>query len=155
MRLVVSTMISVVLFCAVGCGPGQVSVYAVKGKLTKGGQPLGDVHLDLSPTDPGDHTFAYAEVGPDGIFELKCSDGRIGAEAGSYKVVLSSKAAADPMAAMLANRDKTQSSGEPISEANGGQDSNVKFPQEYASKEKSPKTVEVAKTADQTLNIDI
>ena len=155
MRLVVSTMISAVLFCAVGCGPGQVSVYSVKGKLTRGGQPLGDVHMDLSPTDAGDHTFAAADVGPDGMFELKCSDGRMGAEAGSYKVVLSNKAGADPMEAMKAMRDKMQSTGESMDPAKSGADPNAKFPPEYSSKEKSPKTVEIKAAADQTLDIDI
>lgn len=155
MRLVVSTMISAVLFCAVGCGPGQVTVYSVKGKLTRGGQPLGDVHMDLSPTDAGDHTFASADVGPDGTFELKCSDGRMGAEAGSYKVVLSNKAGADPMEAMMAMRDKMQTSGESMDPDKSGADPNAKFPPEYSSEEKSPKTVEIKAAADQTLDIDI
>ncbi len=156
MRLLLSTIISGFLLSAVGCGPSQATVYSVKGKLTKGGAPLGDVHLDLSPTATGDHTFASADVGPDGTFELKCSDGRMGAEAGSYKVVLSNKASADPMEEMKKMRDKMEDSGRgPADPAKAGADPNAKFPAEYGSKEKSPKTVEILAEGDQTLVIDI
>ena len=155
MRLLVSTVVSAILLSAVGCGPGQVAVYSVKGKLTKGGQPLGNVHLDLSPTAAGDLPFASAEVGPDGTFELKCSDGRMGAAAGSYKVILAEKASADPMEGMKAMRDKMEGKGGPPIDPTKMEDANAKFPPEYKDKDKSPKTVEVKAQNDQTLDIDI
>ncbi len=154
MRLVVLTVISAVFFSAVGCGPSQVSVYSVKGKLTRAGQPLGDVHLTLTPAEAGDRPFASAEVGPDGTFELKCSDGRIGAPAGSYKVVLAEKAAADPMAGMKAMREKMEGKGGMAMDPNKMKSANEKFPAEYKDVSKSPKTVEV-KAESQTLDIDI
>jgi len=153
-----SVFIAVVLgfvFTAIGCGPGVVSVYPVKGKLTKGGAALGDVHLILTPTADGDHPFASSDVAADGTFELKCSDGRTGAPAGSYKVILSAKAkpAADATAEMLAMRDKMES-GESADPSKIAAGAGSVIPPEYANKDKSPKTVEIKAEA-QTLEIDI
>lgn len=155
MRFLVFALFSAILFSTAGCGPSPVGVYSVTGKLTKGGQPLGDVHLMLSPAEAGDRPFSSADVGPDGSFELKCSDGRMGAAAGSYKVVLAKKVTDDGMAGMQGaiEKMKGQGGGTPdMSKMMSGGE--APFPAEYSDPKKSPKTVEV-KAEDQTLNIEI
>ena len=155
MRFLIFALFSAILFSTAGCGPGQTSVYSVKGTLTKGGQPLGNVHLMLSPAEAGDRPFSSADVGPDGSFELKCSDGRMGAAAGSYKVVLADRVTDDGMADMKGAMEKMQGkSGGPPDMSKMMAEKVAPFPSEYSDPKTSPKTVEV-KAEDQILNIEI
>lgn len=129
----------VALFC--GCGSGQVSVVPVKGKLSKAGEPLGGVHLTLSPTS-GDIPFASADVAADGSFELKCSDGRVGVPIGSFKVVLAPAAkSADPMADMIKMRDSMQGKGGQMDPSK--MKSEDLFPPAFKDPKTSPKTIEI------------
>ena len=155
MRFLMFVLLSAILVSIAGCGPGQVSVYSVKGKLTSSGYTLGDVHLILSPTEAGDRTTSSADVGLDGTFELKCSDGRMGAAAGSYKVVLANRVTDDGMAGMKGAMEKMQGKGggpPDMSKMMAGKV--APFPSEYSNPKTSPKTVEV-KAEDQILNIEI
>jgi len=107
-----------------GCGEPQAKVYPVSGKLTKGGQPLGDVTITFVPVD-GTLPASTAEVGADGSFQLTCDDGRPGAVAGAHKVVLAAK--------MVEQNydDPDAGPGEPP------------FPSEYGDITTSPKEVQV------------
>ena len=155
MRIVWPVLFFAILISCTGCGSGQASVYSVKGKLTKGGTPLGEVHLMLTPDGADSRPFSSADVRADGTFELKCSDGRMGAAAGSYKVVLAQMVTNDGMAGMKEAMAKMQGQGgskPDMSKMAGG---NVAlFPREYSDRKTSPKTVEV-KAEDQTLNIEL
>ena len=154
MRFLLFASMFAILFSHAGCGPGQVSVYSVKGKLTRSGYPLGDVHLMLSPAEAGDRLLSSADVGLDGSFELKCSDGRMGAAAGSYKVVLANKVTDDGMAGMKEAMEKMKGKSGPPDMSKMMSGGDAPFPAEYSDPKTSPKTVEV-KAEDQTLNIDI
>jgi len=145
MRLWISLVLA---FVVAGCGPAPIALFPVKGKLTKDGQPLGNVHLMLSPTATGTNApFASADVSADGTFELKCSDGRMGVAAGSYKVVLAAKSSGDPMEAMKA----MAKGGKYDPKKMGGE---LPFPAPYKDVKTSPKTIEI-NAANEALEIAI
>jgi hypothetical protein len=153
MRWSMFAILLCICLISAGCGAQSVSVYPVKGKLMRGGVPLGDLYLVLSPVDSEKNIpFAAATVKPDGTFELKSSDGRMGAAIGTYKVVLSAAAAEneDPMAAMLAMRDQMEGKGGAMDPAK------LKpteiFPKEYKDVSTSPKTIEIK---GEELNLEI
>ncbi|MFN9717429.1 MAG: hypothetical protein ACK58L_01975 [Planctomycetota bacterium] len=152
MRGMILAVVSVAVLFSAGCGSGQVPVYAVKGKLTQGGVPVGNVHLVLSPVE-GQIPFASADVKPDGTFELRSSDGRPGVAKGSFKVVLAAAASSnDPMSAMLQMRDQMQKKGGKMDAAK--LKSLEVFPPSYRDVSTSPKTIEI-KGEDLNLEISI
>jgi hypothetical protein len=92
----------VTLLAVVGCGDGGVkappNATIIKGKLTKGGQPLavkpmvGLIELVFVPVDAGGDSKQVvdkqtATVSPDGTFELRGLSGR-GISPGKYKIVV-------------------------------------------------------------------
>ncbi len=150
MRGIFAVVTSMAFLFSIGCGAGQVPVYPVKGKLMQGGVPLGDVHLVLSPVE-GNIPFASADVKTDGTFELKASDGRMGAPKGSFKVVLAgATATTDPMAKMLEMRDQMQKKGGKMDPSK--LKSKDAFPTEYRDLKTSPKTIEIK---GEELNLEI
>ena len=72
----------------VGCGEGGPATSAVTGKVTIGGQPAADVLVTFQPTDSSMEA-ASGRTGADGSYTLTTgAQGKPGAMAGSYKVVL-------------------------------------------------------------------
>lgn len=125
----------VVVSAAVLCGCGkQTKVYPVTGKLTKGGQPLGDVTITFLPAD-GTLPASSGDVGADGSFQLTCDDGRPGAVAGAHKVILSVK---------MTEQDYDNADGPP----------EPPFPSEYGDKSTSPKEVQVTES-ENSITIEI
>lgn len=119
-----------------GCGGGgkpQARVFAVNGKLTKGGQPLAGVRINFVPVDPTLPTsMAVAEAS--GEFVLKCLDGRDGAVAGKHKVVLE----------VVRGPEDYGSKTAPV----------IPFPQSFMTAATSPQEVEV-KDSSETIVIDV
>jgi len=77
-----------------GCGgdPGAV-LYPVKGKLTKGGQPLGGVVVNFIPSESGLSSTGLTNAS--GEFVLTAQTGKAGAVSGKHKVQLSMPPATD------------------------------------------------------------
>ena len=122
-----------------GCGgPTKATIYPVKGKLTKGGQPLvGNVRITFLPADPK-LPGSLADVGPDGTFTAKCVDGRDGAVAGQHKIIL-----------------EVLMRPEDYSRGNAGPPPAAPFPDAYKTAATTPKQVEVKASTDNDITIDI
>jgi len=118
-----------------GCGGGDSSVYAVKGKITINGQPAKDVQVSFIPVDPRG-TTGSANVAPDGSYQVTSgSEGKLGLMPGKYKVVLAQMASADSAKYSGGGGGGNSSSAPTAPEAS--------FPKEYLAVETSPKEVEV------------
>lgn len=144
LRIVIATVAVGVGLSLWGCGgPQGPTLHPVKGTLKKGGEPLGGVIVTLMPIGGG--LPASGITGDDGSFVLTVANAGSGAEAGSYKVILSSAAGAD--ASTITNYDKEPGTG-------GAEGSAPLFPDEYKSPETSPKTVEVT-AGENMIDIDI
>ena len=131
------------LICA-GCGdggPAKAVLHPVSGKVTVGGKPLADCKIQFVMT--GKEGAYTSPIAADGSYSLVSPDGRSGAEAGKYKVVL------------MMSQDlqmKTMYSGGGGGPPKPGQ--GAPYPQEYSSLETSPKEVTVEAKSN-TIDIDV
>lgn len=151
-------MVAVALIALVtlsGCGDKGPKVYVVKGKLTKGGQPFGNVTITLAPwtgTEPGPGPEGSAPVAADGTFRIRTgSEGRDGLPPGQYKVYLAGKQDTPDFAP-----GATPSMGGATAGARGTTAPTIAedFPPDWKSPRTSPKTVEV-KAEENDLTIDV
>jgi predicted small lipoprotein YifL len=134
--------------CLSGCGPAGPKTYPVKGKLTINGQAPKDVNMAFYPVG-ANLEAAGAEMAADGSYTLKTGrEGKAGAMAGDYKVVLS-------------QNTQTLGAGQYKPGAEGGAPNMqrpsagpLNFPERYLAAATSDKTVTV-KAGDNTINIDI
>lgn len=146
-----------------GCGSSKPPAYVVKGKVTGGKSSLAGVMLSFSPVDADKGSFSSGAIKDDGSYELSTTDGRAGACAGKYKVVLAFGPA--QMQAAMQNMSKNpQKSGSGggsgsmpmmgpgMKRPTGGFTSGAKggppkfdlpFPDSYSQAQTSPKEVEV------------
>ena len=134
MRNFAVVLVAALLFVNSGCpgGPTKAVLHPVSGKVTVGGKPLADCTIQFVGTGTEAVSF-NGKLGKDGTYSLvDPTDGRAGAAAGKYKVVLMGS----PDAAMEAMKTmKGPQSGPPTVTA--------PFPAEYSAVETSPKEVEV------------
>ncbi len=132
-----------------GCGPAKPSVYSVSGKVTVDGKPLPDVEIFFIGTGQNSQNYK-GKTGADGSYSLSNpDDGRSGAQAGKYKIVLAVTGDAANKAMMNA---MMQGGGNP--DAGPAQGAQLPFPKEYTSADTSPKEVEV-KAQSNTIDITI
>lgn len=139
-------MIFIVPCCLlIGCGgggPPKQAQHPVSGKVTVKGSPLTDCTISFVSTDPEKVAGFSGVLDSSGNYTLTDqADGKSGAFAGTYKVVLSQS----PEAAK-----KAMMEGGGKGYAEGG----LPFPEEYLSAETSPKEVEV-KAESNEINIEI
>ncbi|TWT58593.1 hypothetical protein KOR42_19750 [Thalassoglobus neptunius] len=93
MRNLIS-LCGIVAISAMGCGPSGPDIEGVHGKVTMNGQPLRNASIVFMPVESG--RPAGARTDEEGMYVLNFSGGRQGAQAGEYKVRIST--ASDPMA---------------------------------------------------------
>ena len=87
---------SVVLFlflvAVVGCGESGPELIPVNGKVTIKGKPAGNISLQFLPDVQEDAEGVWpSSIGlskPDGTFELRTSDNRLGAVAGRHRLIV-------------------------------------------------------------------
>jgi hypothetical protein len=143
MRSMAVVVACILMVASPGCGgggPAPAKLYSVSGKVTVANKPLADCTVQFVAV--GKEGAFSGKIAADGGYSLvSLKDGRSGAEAGKYKVVLQMS----PEAQM---KLMAQQSGPPIP----GQ--GAPFPAEYASVETSTKEVEV-KAESNTINIEI
>ena len=116
------------------------------GKVSGGAGDLEGVTIVFNPNDASTNTSATGIIKADGSFELSTGDGRIGAEAGFYKVTL----AAGEQAVMKMMTEMTtdgKMTGPPPS-------ATMPFPEEYLTVDTSTKTVEVKPEVNE-INIEL
>lgn len=159
------------LACAIfvaGCGgTGKPATYPVKGKITGAKESLAGAIIQFSPVEPSKAAFSSGKIAQDGTYQIATLDGRSGAEAGKYKIVLS--LGTEAMRAVMAKgpkmvKDTSSPGGGPkmpmgMPNAKGGGKTMVPqfdfpFPSEYASAATSPKEVEV-KSGQNTIDISL
>lgn len=97
-----------VLLTAAGCGDSGPTLHSVKGKVTKGGNPLEGVIVTMVSKDNG-YPPVTGRTGSDGSFSIMSQTGRLGAPEGTYKVFI-----APP-----------SSNAQPTGNPNGGPPSNM------------------------------
>ncbi len=132
-----------VLATVVGCGEGGPAMNAVTGTVTIGGQPAADVLVTFQPSD-ATMEAASGRTGSDGKYTLTSGiQGKPGAMAGSYKVVLQQQSSADEAA---------YAGGGGQSAPPTGPETNI--PEEYSSADTTPMTKEVTSGAN-TIDIAI
>lgn len=154
-RKVLLLLVAVVLITGCG-GSGKPATYVVKGKITGAKESLAGVIIQFSPVDSSKNAFSSGKVAQDGSYEIATLDGRKGAEAGKYKVVLS--LGTEGMRAMMTKgpkmvKDTGAAPGAakmPMGMPNANSASKgmvpqfeYPFPATYASAASSPKEVEV------------
>jgi hypothetical protein len=136
---------AVVLLAPVGCGPGGPTMYDVSGTVTIAGSPAQNVQVTFMPTDAS-LPVASGNVDGGGRYTLTSgASNRQGAAAGTYKVVLrqiEGGSEADVAARYTSGQGKA-----PVAKAS--------FPKEYQAVDTTPKQVEVAATATNTIDIAI
>lgn len=110
-----------------GSGPEGPELHPVSGKLTKGGEPLANVQVTLSPTEEG-NPISTGKTGQDGSFTLSTPQGGEGAAAGTYKVVLARELGEEAYG--------SGAGGDPTKE-------DLPFPEAYQSPDTTPKEVTV------------
>lgn len=129
----------------IGCGdsgPPKDDQYPVSGKVTVKGQPLTDCTISFVSTDPSKVAGFSGVLDSSGSYTLTDqADGKSGAFAGTYKIVLAQSPEAAKKAMMEGGTKGYESGGLP-------------FPKEFQSADTSPKEVEV-KAESNTINIDI
>ena len=129
----------------VGCGDGGPATSAVTGKVTIGGQPAADVLVTFQPTDTTMEA-ASGRTGAYGSYTLTTgAQGKPGAMAGSYKVVLQPQSSSSMDEAAYAG-------GGGQSAPPTGPESNI--PEDYRSAETTPKQVDVTSGAN-TIDIAV
>ncbi|QDU49480.1 carboxypeptidase regulatory-like domain-containing protein [Gimesia panareensis] len=119
-----------------GCGGGvddAPDLYPVKGTIKKDGKAIQDVRVSLVPAEDG--IPAVGVSGEDGSFELSNPKGGKGAQAGTYKVVLS----------VTTSEESYATGGDPNK-------AKLPFPKSYTSKTTTPKIFDV-KEGDNVLEI--
>jgi len=90
-RLVLGVVLAgMVVSGTTGCGRRQVELVPAAGVLTIGGRPQADLELQFMPDLDGGRQgpTSYGITGPDGRFELRTRDGRVGAVPGRHCVVV-------------------------------------------------------------------
>jgi hypothetical protein len=87
------------LVLAVGCGPGEVALAPVHGKVLHAGSPLpgGTIAFTPDASRGGSGPLAYAVIGKDGTYSLKTGE-RLGAAPGWYRVTVVALEGAEPAA---------------------------------------------------------
>ena len=143
--LAVLSFLLVTAGCGAG-GPPQAKLYSVSGKVTVAGKAIADCNIQFVAV--GKEGYFGGKIGADGSYSLTAPDGRSGAEAGKYKVVLQQSTDAQ-MKAMQAGQ-----MGPPGAGGGPGGGASLPFPAEYSSAETSQKEVEV-KAESNTINIEI
>ena len=132
--------------CCSGCGssgPAKATLYPVSGKITVAGKPLGNCSITFSAVTPiKDGEPGYSGTVKNGEYTL--GDGKSGAAAGKYKVVLSLGADAAKEAMMKGAGAAGQ----------GYTAASELFPKEFGDAATSTKEVEV-KTGSNTINIEL
>ncbi|WP_339733395.1 hypothetical protein [uncultured Gimesia sp.] len=114
-------------FVISGCGGGvddAPTLYPVKGTIKKDGQGIKDIRVSFVPAEDG--IPAVGVSGEDGSYELSNPKGGLGAQAGTYKVVLS----------VTASEAGYSGGGDPSK-------SKLPFPKSYSSKTTTPKSAQV------------
>jgi len=137
-----------------GCGGDpQIGgkVYPVKGKLTVGGQPAADVSVNLYPNDKS-LPIASGTTKPDGTFQVFNSDGREGAMAGKYKVVLKQNQSKE--AAKAAYASASSGGGGAAGGPTQGPTAATNLPEAYLKQETTPKEVDIV-AGDNDLKLDL
>ncbi len=155
-------LIAFSLLLMAGCGSSKPPAYPVKGKVSGGTSSLAGVMLRFSPVDSDKGTFSSGVIKDDGSYELTTTDGRSGACAGKYKIVLAFGPA--QMQAAMQNMSKKPQKpagggggsmpmmGPGMKMPSGGFSSGAKssgpkfdlpFPESYSKAESSPKEVDV------------
>ena len=131
-------MINLLFGCGASAPPGP-TIYPVKGKLTKGGQPLKGVNVGLYPAGGASAkgTPGSGVTDDAGAFEIRSSGG-VGVSAGSYKVVLS---APPPMI------DYANQKGPPKP--------SVELPKNLTSETTSDRIVEVKASGENTVDVSL
>lgn len=128
LRLPLSSFFLISLCLGVtGCGGGvddAPTLYPVKGTIKKDGQGIKDIRVSFVPAEDG--LPAVGVSGEDGSYELRNPKGGAGAQAGTYKVVLS-----------VTTSEAGYSGGGDPSKAK------LPFPKSYSSATTTPKSAEV------------
>ena len=133
-------LLGVVVVALVGCPSSGPNTSPVTGKVTIKGQPATGVRITFAPVEQANQT-ATGAVAADGTYSLfSGNEGKPGAMAGKYKVVLMGGAA--PAEAMY----QSGKAPPPVQEG--------PVPKEWASPLTTPKEVEV-KAGPNTIDIDI
>lgn len=76
------------LLVTAGCGSSKPPAYPVQGKITGGTSSVAGVVVSFAPLDADLGVYSSGIVKDDGTYSLETTDGRPGAVAGKYKVVL-------------------------------------------------------------------
>ncbi len=136
-RVTLGLLLGVML---VGCNaaPSGPELYPVKGYVKKGGAGLKEVSIALIPVDAATGVTVMGATNDQGEFEIVTPQGKKGAPAGSYKVVLSVDAKMDYSNAGRRPTGKTED----------------KIPQGWRSPETTPMVFEVKSTVDNLVQID-
>ena len=129
------------VFIAAGCDVGSAKppVYAVSGKVTVGGKPLTECTIQFVSSQDS----YSSQINADGSYNLVGTDGRPGAEAGTYKIVLRISPQAQMKAMMTGSKAGTLKYGQ-----------GAPFDSKYSSAETSTKEVEV-QAKSQTIDIEV
>ena len=137
LRISIPLMICLSIGCS-GCGGGDLgdapTLYPVKGTIKKDGQGIKDVRVSFVPAENG--IPAVGVSGEDGSYELSNPKGGKGAQAGSYKVVLS----------VTADESSYSGRGDPNK-------AKIPFPKSYTSITTTPKNA-VVKQGENVVDIE-
>lgn len=128
------------LLLLVGCGGGveSLDLYPVKGKVTKGGEPLGDISVTLLPKGESEAPGLLATTSADGTFEVVTGTGEKGAPVGTYAVIL--------------NDHATQID---YSNPKAGPAKSDRIPEKYTSERTTDAVLEVTADGENTIEIDV
>lgn len=143
LRVFARSLCAVFLLSCIGCGNSDSgpALYPTKGTIKKGPNPLSAVSVVLVPDDTNKGITVTAVSGDDGAFEFTTPQGKKGAPAGSYKVVLSAPPSMDAMD--YSKTSKPQANTQSI------------IPKEFTSAATSPKAFEVKAGGENVLKLEL
>ncbi|MBX3444037.1 MAG: carboxypeptidase regulatory-like domain-containing protein [Planctomyces sp.] len=146
---------------AAGCGGSDgPKLYAVKGKVTKGGAPLAGVNVTFTPSEGPSSTGRTSDTGE---FVLISQAGSAGAVAGKHKVTIAEPQAVSSgpvdmsnpatMEAMMSQRQGSMEGGRKGAPA--AAEKSTKVPAEYSDPAKTPLEYEVTTSGADSFDIPI
>lgn len=137
-----SASVLVLGFSLLGCGPGGPPTVPVSGTITKGGQPLANITINLIDSANPDNT-ATGTSDASGKFELVYGTiGKKGAVAGKYKVVLTGGGSA-PVTTGADGKATGYGGGGPGAGGSSAPKLDLPYDSKWSSAETSPMDVEV------------
>ena len=136
-------------FLLVGCGPSAPKdfpklVRPVTVKLHKGGEPLKDVTILLTPKEQAYNCYIGGDIGPDGVAALSTSRGtytKPGVPAGKYRVQLTEALRVDIVPFPMTGTEQQQAAW--TKEYDTKLDAMRTFPKILADPDKTPLEIEV------------